>query len=203
MKEEDFKDMAWRIDLLTGEETVFSNFPDLVKRFEEIEGVSITGLQLLESITNNQLVQFIVYCYHKNSPFVRKITEVKHRKSQALIQIGCKFPEGIPEDIQGVINCENMKVADMVLKFLIGENNMKFSALMMQTDAYYKYNYKLAYGDVTNVKSLMQTVNEIYDSVQSLSHDVFSGDRDMSNFVAGAATRGLIITPEMNAHKKK
>lgn len=203
MKEEDFKDMNWRIDLLSDDETVFTNFPDLVKRFEGIEGISITGLSVLQSMTNEQLIKFIVYCYHKNSPFVRKITEVKHRKSQALIQCGCKFTEGMPEDIEGVINCENQQVADMVLKFLLGENNLKFSALLMQTDAYYKYNYKLAYGENTNIKSLQGAISDIYESIQSLAHDVFSGDRDLANFVAGAGIRGLVITPEQYAHRKK
>lgn len=203
MKEEEFSEMQWRLDLITADESIFDLYPDLVKRFDTVEGISLSGINLLESINNEQLIKFIVYCYHKQSPFVRKITEVKHRKNQALIKVGFAFTTNIPEDIQSLINCENEKVADMILKFLIGENNLKFSALMMQTDAYYRYNYKLAYGEGGNTKSLMQTVGDIYDSIQSLSHDVFSGDRELSNFVAGAGARGLIITPEMNAHKKK
>jgi hypothetical protein len=203
VKPEDFEEMSWRLDLIREEESIFDLYPDLIKRFDGMQGISLTGINVLNSITNEQLIKFIVYCYHKNSPFVRKITEVKHRKSQALIQVGCKFAEGIPEDIQEVINCKNQTVADMILKFLLGENNLKFSALMMQTDAYYKYNYKLAYEETTNLKGLMGAVNELFDSIQNLSHDVFSGDREMANFVAGAGVRGLTITPEQNAHRKK
>ena len=203
MKDEDFKDMSWRVDLLTGEQSIFESFPELIQRFNGIEGISLSGINMLASITNEQLIKFIVYCYHKQSPFVRKITEIKHRKTQALLKAGFTYTSGMPEDIQELIDCQNEKVADMILKFLIGENNMKFSALMMQSDAYYRYNYKLAYSDVTNVKSLMQSINEIGQNIEALSHEVFSGDKDLSNFVGSASLRGLIITPEQNAHKKR
>lgn len=194
--------MSWRIDLPT-EEPFFEAFPELIKRFEGIEGVSIKGIQLLESLTNEQLVKFIVYCYHKNSPFVRKITEVKHRKTQALIKTGFNFSKGIPQDVQDIIACVNVNVADMILKFLIGENNMKFSALMMQTDAYYKFNYQLAYTDVKSIQVMTKAINDLGHNIENLAHDVFSGDKDLNNFVAGAGLRGLILTPEQNAHSNR
>jgi hypothetical protein len=85
----------------------------------------------------------------------------------------------------------------------MGENSMKFSALMMQMDAYYRYNYQLAYGTVTNIKSHNAAIKELDESIEQLSHDVFSGDTELNNFVAGSKLRGLVLTPEQFAHKKK
>ncbi len=120
------------------------------------------------------------------------------------MQVGFVFTSaGIPEDILEVINSENQNVADMILKFLIAENSMKFSALMMQMDAYYKYNYQLAYTDVKNIGQMTKAINELGQNIEGLSHEVFSGDTELGNFVASAGLRGLILTPEQNAHTKR
>lgn len=200
MKPEDFLDMKWRIDLLSADEDCLEKYPDLAER---LDGFNLQSLKVLETITNEQLVRYIIYAYHKNSPFVRKITDVKHRKNQALMQAGYNFKDGITEDAQEVLNSTNEKVSDITLRFLMGENSMKFSALMMQMDAYYKYNYELAYGKVTNIKSHTAAIHELEDSIENLSHDVFSGDAELNNFVAGAKLRGLILSPEQNAHSKR
>lgn len=201
MKPEDFIDMKWRVDLLPLDQLCIDKYPELAQRMEGVAEFH-KHLNFLENITNDQILRYIVYAYHKNSPFVRKITDVKHRKNQALIQAGYSFANGIPEDVQSVLDTTNEKVADMTLKFLIGENSMKFSALMMQMDAYYKYNYQLAYGTVTNIKSHTAAIHDLEESIEQLSHDVFSGDAELNNFVQGAKQRGFILTPEQHAHRK-
>lgn len=194
-------DMRWRIDQLSAGEDCLDKFPDLEERWGE--EFQLRNIMVLQNLSNDQLVRYLIYAYHKQSPFVRKITDVKHRKNQALIQAGFDFKNGIPEDIQAVMNGENETVADMILKFLMGENSMKFSALMMQMDAYYRYNFQLAYGNVSNIKSHNAAIRELDESIEQLSQEVFSGDTELNNFVAGAKLRGMIITPEQFAHKKK
>jgi len=201
MTPDDFIDMRWRIDLLSETENCLTAFPDLGER---MDGLLLNDLKVLTSITNDQLVRYIVYAYHRFSPFVRKITDVKHRKNQALIQAGFSFgKDGVPEDIQELISTTNERVADITLRFLQGENSMKFSALMMQVDAYYKYNYELAYTDAKQISQLTKAIHALEDSIESLSQEVFFGDTDLNNFVAGSKLRGLILTPEQFAQKNK
>lgn len=199
MREDDFIDMKWRIDLLGAEDDCLDRFPDLDER---MHGFMLHDLKVMQNLTNEQLMRYLIYAYHKNSPFVRKITDVKHRKNQALIRAGFNFSDGIPEDVKLMLDCKDEKVSDMTLRFLMGENSMKFSALMMQMDAYYKYNYELAYKDVKSIGQFTKAIHELEDSIEGLSQDVFSGDVELNNFVAGAKLRGLILSPEQNAHKR-
>lgn len=192
MKPEDFATMKWRIDTLTKDQSCLDEYPDLA---ETLKGK--LNEPILTTITNEQLVRYIIYAYHKGSPFVRQTREVKHRKNQALKQAGC---ENFNEEILGLVNNTNESVPKLILTFLIRENDMKFSALMMQTDAYYKYNYELAYTDAKSVKSLTQAISDLEASIESLSHEVFSGDRDLVNFLA--SSKDYVLSPEQFAHKK-
>lgn len=197
MTEQDFHDLRWRVDLIPLGESIFNQYPELKERFIESEEM------ILQSITNDQLFRYVIYCYHKPSPFVRKINEPKHRKNQALIQTGFDFKGGVPEDIKRLVNNEDEKVGQIILRFLQFENNPKYAALMMQTDAYYKLNYQLAYTDVKQIKSLNGAIKDLSESIESLSHDVYSGDIEMNNFAASSSLKGLILSPEDNAHANK
>ena len=200
MKDDEFIDMRWRIDTLPVDESCIESFPDLAER---LDGLNLDSLRVLKEVTNDQLIRYIIYAYHKNSPFVRKISDVKHRKNQALSKAGYDFKKGITEEIDSILRTENEKVADLTLRFLMGENSMKFAALMMQMDAYYKYNYELAYKEVKSIGQHTKAIHELEDSIENLSNDVFSGDAEFNNFVAGSRLRGLILSPEQNAHKKR
>lgn len=196
MKPSDFEHMDWRIDLCKPEIVVIEEYDELYQRFRKF---ALDSVKVFHDITNDQLVRFIVYAYHKNSPFVRKITEPKHRKNQALLQAGVDLKL---EEVQEIIACENEKVAEMIYAFLSGENSLKFSTLMMQTDAYYKMNYKLAYGEAAINKNTIEAIKSLEQNIENMAHDVFHGERDLVNFAKGIIDRNLILSPEMNASKK-
>lgn len=196
MTEKDFEFMSWRIDLIP-ERIVIEEYEEINQRFRKF---ALDSVKIFKTITNDQLVRFIIYSYHKNSPFVRKITEPKHRKNQALLEAGVDLKL---DEVKEIVACENEKVAELIYAFLIGENNIKFSTLMMQTDAYYKMNFKLAYGETNITKSTIESIKLLEQNLESLAHDVFFGEREMANFAMGIANRGLILSPEMNAAQNK
>ena len=196
MKTSDFENMDWRLDLCKAEVFVLHEYDDLNSRFIKF---ALDSVKVFETITNDQLVRFIVYAYHKNSPFVRKITEPKHRKNQALLQAGVDLKL---EEVKEIIACEHEKTAELIYAFLAGENNMDFATLMMQTDAYYKMNFYMAYSGAAINKNTVEAIKALDQNIKSLAHDVFYGERDLLNFAKGIIDRNLILSPEQNAHRK-
>ena len=73
LRESELSKMRWRID-----KNPITDYKDLIDRFEEHKNSRTTNL------SNELIIKYIVWTYHKNSPFVERFDNIIERKAEVL-----------------------------------------------------------------------------------------------------------------------
>jgi len=183
VNKKDFTGMEWRIDELPDNEKCVDAFPELKNIFLEFLNYKT------ESLTNDQIIRMIVYCYHRKSPFVEKMDNIIERKTAVFNYLKVKDNKGIyPKDIQAIIKSSDAKTAKLIYQFCKFENSLTYFALVTTTEAYIKMNEKLG-DDMEGSKESKDTVDimiklqKVEERIDYLADKLFKRDKDLKDFV--------------------
>lgn len=183
VNKKDFTGMEWRIDELPDNEKCVDTFPELKNIFLEFLNYKT------ESLTNDQIIRMIVYCYHRKSPFVEKMDNIIERKTAVFNYLKVKDNKGIyPKDIQAIIKSSDAKTAKLIYQFCKFENSLTYFALVTTTEAYIKMNEKLG-DDMEGSKESKDTVDimiklqKVEERIDYLADKLFKRDKDLKDFV--------------------
>jgi len=194
----DFSKMKWPIHEVPLDKELLVFFPELHYIFaEHIKPIREQGLNI------NTVIRYIIYNYHKNSPFVIKIDDLTIRKKMSIQKAGVEPKDGIiPEEWQEVLTHGNEQVCHAIIQFTKFENNIRHMALMLQTEAYYNWSMELVKAttkssDLKNRASIVNQLKILRQEIDTLSAQSFHGDTDLLNFVGSAkVVTDRIIFPE-------
>lgn len=179
-KEKDFSVMRWRIDTAPAK-----NYPDLMDRFIEFGGFKT------DSLSNDQLIKYIVFCYHRRSPFVEKIENLIERKAEVMnrLKVGTDKDGYFAKDVQDIIRSSDDKVGKMIIQFCKFENSLVYTALIQTQEAYFKLFEQMnaVISDTKESKDVADVLiklEKIEDRMKKLANELFLQDKEQANFVA-------------------
>lgn len=180
LRESELTKMRWRIDKQPA-----SSFKDLMDRFEEFKSSQTVNL------SNEQIINYIVWTYHKNSPFVERFENIIERKAEVLKYLGVKPQKDgyFAEDIQKVIKSSDEVVGKMVIQFVRFENSLSYYALVQTLESYCKLLDQLGeeVGSSKEAKETTETIikmKKVKEAVDELAAEVFRQDAYQADFVA-------------------
>jgi hypothetical protein len=195
LKDKDFASMKWRIDLVPMNDKVRDTLPDVADIFLEFSKFSTT------SLSNDILIRFIVFCYHRKSPFVEKIDNIIERKVAVLNYLKVVDNEGkYPDDIQKILKSSDAKTAKMIYQFCKFEDSLTYFALVTTTETYIAMNERLG-EEISSAKDSKDTVDvmikldKIEERIDKLADKLFKRDKDLKDFI------GSVLV--MDGRKKK
>lgn len=169
--------------------------PDLYERFKEFEKEKFEG-----SLTFEKVIRYIAFCYHQNSPLVKRKMDVGNRKDMALVEAGFEQGSIWPADVREIITNNNDVVIMMILQFLKFERSMRYSNLIMLYERYWILSANTISGS-SKAKGDSKELYELLDKIESEEDKVF-GDDDIGDSVSATLIlekRNYLITPEENA----
>lgn len=189
----EYDKMKW--DVRNTEGSVCKAYPDLHDRFIDFEKQAF-----YPPITFDKIVRYIAFCYHKDSPLVKRRVEISQRKEIALKE--ASFEKTGPEwdpTIREVIKNQNDLILKMIFQFLKFERHMRYANLMMLYERYWSLSLS-AVEFKTSVKDSKDT-QELLSLIETEEDLVFAGDMNLGNHISAiqVVERRYIITPEQNA----
>lgn len=181
IKEEDWDKMKWNIRHVPLTEPITIRFPELKSIFLEYE----TGFEI--GVDIDIVHRYIVYCYHKNSPLVKRVDDIIERKQYALML--CNISDFTDEGILKLIGNEGEKVIAAIIQFLKFERDMDYMAWCIQVETYYNWNQALLGDngksqDIKNRTEIFKNLESLRESISVLSERVTRGDTDIANHLA-------------------
>lgn len=181
----DFDKMKWQINSLSEKESALEKFPELNNRFLEFAKVKTI------SLSNDQIVRYIVYCYHRKSPFVEHYENVLERKTMILdfMKIKPGADGKYQVDIQDIVRSKDENVGRMILQFCKFENSMAWMALVQTQEAYLNLFDQMEASSSKEAKEVSDVIikmEQIEKRIDNLSSKLFQQDKYQSDFVASA-----------------
>lgn len=181
--EKDYLHLKWRVDTPSDEESCIEKFPELRNIFQEY--LSMTT----DSLSNDQLIRFIVLCYDRRSPYVEKIDNIMERKVAVLNFLRIPTVGGtFPDDIQSIIKSADSKTAKMVYQFCKFQDSLTYFALVTTVEAYIGMNERLGEEistakDSKDTAEVMIKLSKIEERIDTLSDKLFKKDNAMKDFI--------------------
>lgn len=179
-KEKDWLGMKWRVDTSPAK-----NYPDLMDRFIEFGGFKT------DTLSADQLIKYIVFCYHRRSPFVEKIENLIERKAEVMnyLKVGTDKDGYFAKDVQDIIRSSDDKVGKMIIQFCKFENSLVYTALIQTQEAYFKLFEQMnaVISDTKESKDVADVLiklEKIEDRMKKLANELFLQDKEQANFVA-------------------
>jgi hypothetical protein len=210
--EQDFEKMKWNIFLTPLHENVLDVFDSLAAIFKS----AMQPLKECTAITTDQLVRYIIYCYHFNSPVARE-DNLLLRKRDALIL------SGVEPDANGNYSAEIMKIVAhsdeaanyCIMHFLKHENKLDWIELQAKLSVYYQVLELLmaesqlagtkTVEDVMDKKlSVSKKLSEIKSDIDKLKAIAFNKDTEYVNLVTSfeELENELVLYPEQFVKSK-
>ena len=190
---DDYIPMKWRIDEVPANVRITEKFPDLENIFREYLNDLAT-----DELSADVVMRFIVLCYHKNSPFVRGISNIGQRKVQAWIKSGANPQSNDVKDISGNIN---KKVQLAILQFLKFEQDGAYLSLVYRQEAYHRLNIEMSSGGTKFSAATYKSLQQMEEDITRLSEKAFSGDTALlNNFATAQIYENRKLSPEQWAN---
>lgn len=193
---EEYAAMKWNLKGVAG--LVSITYPDLDIRFDEFKKEKFA-----QPLTYDKMVRYVVFCYHKESPLVRRMMEIGARKERALAEAGFIKDGEWPAQIKAVLMNDNDLIIKMILQFLKFERSLRYANLMMLYERFWSIT-QASVGAKNSVKD-SEDVKVLLDMIEAEEDKVFSGDKDLGDHVSAIQVmdRRGVISPEANATKIK
>lgn len=186
---EEYAPMKWRIDQVPKEIRVTDRFPELETTFREYMNDLATN-----ELSADTVIRYIVYCYHKNSPLVKKISNIAQRKQEAWIQSGA---DPKCTDAKDISDHSNEKIAYAIIQFLIFERDTDYLTLTYRKEAYHRLNMEMANGKTKFAASTYTSLRDLEADIERLSNKATSGDPELiSSFPAFQIIEQRKLSPE-------
>lgn len=167
-----------------------------------------------EFISPEQLMKYVVLCYHKPSPLINTYPEIRERKVNALILSGVDV-NSLQKDEEGKKLIANILLSRhefttrLALHFCRSENNLVWQEyvhlLDILEDAMFEMNNpndgeKLSSVEVASKKSTVyKGIQQYRGDLNSLAEKLMQDDKEMQGFMSSQLTfmkRRRLITPE-------
>lgn len=201
----DFTGMKWNLYGIPKTIPITQEFPELKEIFQEWLDEAKHGLGYL---TKDQVIRYIIFTYHKQSPLIKKVVDIMMRKKAALQLAGVEQLDH--EEVVEMVGNENRYVTEAIITFLKFERDIDYMALTMQIEAYYSWNKAIMEDtnkttDLKNRTVVFKTIKELKTNIDDLSESVFRGDTTLANHMAVSQVLEArkLITPEQYAAKSK
>lgn len=159
-----------------------------------------------EAMTTEQLVKYIVFCYHRTSPFVQNTESLIDRKREILDYIGVKKTKNnyYTDDVQKVIKNQDELVSRAACLFLRYENNIKYYSFVQTLEAFYSLNDQLAIGATSakegkDVADIAIKLDKVEDRLEKLKRELAEGDTALCDHIGSLEKdieKGLKLFPE-------
>lgn len=131
-KSEDFRGLSFAIDKADPTKSLIDQIPDL-KQVPEF-------CVFIENL--DKIIKYIILMYDKNSPLVRKFTDLATRKMNAATMAG--FDLKVDDDVlQSIYDFIDPRISEMVIGFLRFQNNLLFSMLVSNEQTFFEYQQSL------------------------------------------------------------
>lgn len=195
IEKNDFAKMKWPLHLLD-RKTMWIQYADLKNRFLEYLDI------YTPSLTNDDIVLFIVYCYHRYSPFVEKMDNIIERKVAILkyLNIEPKADGKYAPDIQDILRSNNEVIGKMIIQFVKFENSLTYFAFVQAVETFFAMNTQMA-KELSTAKEAKEAgdviikLNAVEDRIDKLADKLFQRDRDLKDFL------GSLTVIEGRKHK--
>lgn len=193
--ENDFSKMKLDIHTLPLDESCQNTYPEIANIFLE------WSKYRTESLTNDILIRFIIFCYDRRSPFVEKIENPIERKIAVLNHLKVPAINGVfPDDIQKIVKSLDGKTAKVIYHFCKFQDSLTYFALVTTTETYISLNEKLG-EEIGSSKESKDTVDvmiklqKIEERIDYLSDKLFKRDTDLKDFI------GSVLVMEGRKHR--
>lgn len=184
LKDGDFKKMKWDFSLLSPKTSVTKIFPDLGDMFGEYKEIQT------DNFSNEQILRYIILCYHRGSPFYNKIDNVMERKREVMNYLNAPTDSAglYLVDIQRILRASDPIVGRMIIHFCKFENSLVYLAYTQTMEAYLGMLDQFTAKTTTTKESkdLQETIlkmTAIEQRLDSLAVKLFQQDRLQSDFV--------------------
>lgn len=183
LNEKDFQNLKWPLHQLPLSEKCLDSYADLSDIFLEFKNYKT------DSLTNDLVVRFIVFCYDRKSPFVEKMENILERKIAVLNYLKVPDKNGqYAEDIQRIIKSNDSKTAKLIYQFCKFQDSLTYFALVTTVEVYISMNEKLG-NEMDGAKESKDTADtmikleKIEDRIEKLSNKLFKRDADLKDFI--------------------
>lgn len=176
--ESEFKDMEFNPFEVPKGKTMLDKYSELAKYKEFSEPF----LQL----DKDKVIRYIVYCFSKRSPVVKKENDINKRKLLALELAGFKpIGDSYSETILKMISGGDKNVNRMIYRFLKStQRDIKYATVRAAAENYYYNLYLLISNEVTDdifgeaekKAKIAKLLPDLLNNIEELSKDIFVGD---------------------------
>lgn len=190
----DFSKMKYPID-----STNYKDIEPLQKIFSEFHYQT-------EAMTNEQIVKYIVLCYHKTSPFVMNTESLIDRKREILTHVGVKQTKHgyYTDDVQKIIKNQDADVSRAACLLLRYENNIKYYSFVQTLEAFYSLNDQLSVGatsarDGKDIADIAIKLDKVEDRLEKLRRELSEGDAALCDHIGSLEKdieKGVKLFPE-------
>jgi predicted ATPase len=190
----DFSKMKYPIDSKN-----YKDIESLHKIFSEFKYKS-------EAMSTEQIVKYIVFCYHRYSPFVMNTESLIDRKREILDYIEVKKTKHgyYTDDVQKIIKNQDNDVSRAACLFLRYENNIKYYSFVQTLEAFYSLNDQLAIGassakEGKDVADIAIKLEKVEDRLEKLKRELAEGDTALCDHIGSLEKdieKGIKLFPE-------
>jgi len=167
-----------------------------VEEFKDLKNIFIGILHKLpKGISANKIIRFIVLCYDKKSPLVKKeLVDIIERKKQAMNLAGYKPNKSgmFTEQVMEIIAGQNKIVNHLILRWLKMQDSLDFMTMCFMIESHSQILESLnnKEDDKEDALSLsdkkikvMNKLAEVRKSIDDLAEGLFQKDINLQNFV--------------------
>jgi len=136
----------------------------------------------LTSLTNDQVVKYIVCCYDKESPLVyayKKRWVIKKRESAIFAQFPKEGNENFTADVEQIIFCTNDVINRVILRYLYLLHDRMFQTYVIYNEMLLKQSAELMRGDFqqpAHAKAAKENYDVLNKDIEELEYRIFSGE---------------------------
>lgn len=204
----DFKGFKFeKILTLKERERVLDIYPYL-QNYPELDPLKYSGIK----IPFDKALRYVMFYYTRNA-LHDAFPEIAKRKKEAALLAGFKLSEAtgrFSPRVEEMLNCENEKVNQLIIRFVRRSSNKKFTQLCVFEEARAKQMQKLLDGvgdkDKELTKVVMENVKTLTKDIEDLETDLLNEDTtvDLLELMYNEVdSSNLGISPEEIAHASK
>jgi hypothetical protein len=164
----DFSNLTFRVDTLKGNQDPFLVFEGFNKH-QEFYAVS--------SLPRKNVLKYIIYFYDPNSPILEEVKDALRAKLISAELAGFKKENGkFSENVEKMIVCEDPIINEMICRYLIMTNDIRWQKYHVLMQVYYRASKELLTGEKDSIKTLTEAEKELLATrnqiIKSESSDV-------------------------------
>lgn len=196
-------------------EQPFKKYPELKVMYAEVSAMCSDN-EWMQWITPEQLIKFIVFCYHRQSPFINRIAELRERKTQALLSAGIEIDKlqinkEAKKMLANILLSRHEFTSRLALHFLRNENNVLWNQYLHLSDVLEDAEWEMLNsnegdGKKMNSVEVAEKKSKVYAGIQKyradlniISEKLMMQDSEMQSFMSSQLIqikRMRLITPE-------